>query len=240
VSALAHLLEERGISTVAIASARVQAERVRPPRALWTTAPLGRPLGEPRDPAHQRRVILAALRLLEREDGSVILEDFTEDPPGFTDNPAWVAPSVPSRGPVATPEAWQSAFTAEMDALMPLWQAARDRNGRTTIGLSFQPPDQWAACTARFLAGELPTVAPLDTPALTLRFLCDDIKAFYGEAAQANGPAPSHRQVDAWFWRQTTAGALLIALRAAALESDNSALKTVGGRFFVPAPWLPA
>jgi hypothetical protein len=32
---------------------------------------------------------------------------------------------------------------------------------------------------------------------------------------------------------------LLIALRDVALASENNALRTVGGRFFVPAPWLP-
>ena len=65
------------------------------------------------------------------------------------------------------------------------------------------------------------------------------MKALYGEAGQAEGAAPSSRQVDTWFWRQTVAGALLIALREVALSSENSALKTAGGRFFVPVPWLP-
>jgi hypothetical protein len=69
--------------------------------------------------------------------------------------------------------------------------------------------------------------------------LSDDIKALYGEAAQAEGSAPSARQIDTWFWRQTVAGQLLIALRAVAMASENNALKTVGGRFFVPAYWLP-
>jgi hypothetical protein len=61
----------------------------------------------------------------------------------------------------------------------------------------------------------------------------------YGEAGQADGLPPSARQIDQWLWRQTVAGQLLIALRAMALESENNALKTVGGRFFVPVPYLP-
>ena len=107
------------------------------------------------------------------------------------------------------------------------------------MGLSFQPPEAWPAFAARFLAGELPDVVGHDTPALALRFLCDDVKALYGEAAQAEGAAPSSLQVDTWFWRQTVAGALLIALRDVALSSENNAVKTVGGRFLVPVPWLP-
>ena len=66
MSALGHYLEEEGIATVAIALIRPQAENTKPPRALWVPFELGRPFCPPGDPAFQRRVILAALRLLER------------------------------------------------------------------------------------------------------------------------------------------------------------------------------
>src|SRR5690242_502187 len=133
------MLEERGFSTVAIASVRAQAEKTRPPRALWTTSQLGRPLGEPGDASFQRRVLLTALRLLERTDGPVILEDFTEDPPGWRDSPGWQAPLlIEANNPVETPEGWAAAFDAELMALLPLWRTARTRFGRTTVGLSFQ------------------------------------------------------------------------------------------------------
>jgi hypothetical protein len=220
-------LEERGFSTVALASVRVQAEKTRPPRALWNAAVMGRPVGEPGDPAFQLKVIRAALALLERQDGPVILEDFPDDPPGLRDNPDWTPPAVK-----------RDDFAAELAALMPLWQQAQVRFGRTSVGLGFQPPEAWPGCAAKFLAGELPVAPPLDTPALTLRHMCDDIKALYGEAAQAVGPAPSANQVDTWFWRQTEAGALLRELRLMAMDSENNALKTVGGRFFVPTPWV--
>jgi len=78
------------------------------------------------------------------------------------------------------------------------------------------------------------------TAALALRFLIDDFKAFYSEAAQSNGPAPASRQIDLWFWRETLAGRFVRALRTSAMRSENNALKTVGGRFFVPAHYLPA
>jgi hypothetical protein len=233
------MLEERGFSTVAIASVRTQAEKTRPPRALWTTSQLGRPLGEPADPPFQRRVLLAALRLLERTDGPVILEDFTEDRRGWQDTSGWSAPPLPVAGALEAPDEWAAAFGAELSALLPLWRTAQGRFGRTTVGLSFQTPGAWPAFAARFLAGELPTVPELDTAALALRMLSDDIKALYAEAAQAEGLAPSARQIDEWFWRRTVAGRLLITLRTVALASENNALRTVGGRFFVPAYWLP-
>ena len=226
--ALGHKLEERGFATVALASVRAQAENTRPPRALWTPAMLGRPVGEPEDPAFQLRVVRAALGLLERTDGPVILEDFPDDPPGWVDNAAWIAP----------PTAASDGFSAELTEMLPLWQAAQARFRRTSVGLSFQVPELWPAFAAAVLDGGLPVVAELGTTALSARHMCDDIKALYGEAAQAVGPAPSARQVDSWFWRQTAAGGLLRALRAVAMESENNALKTVGGRFFVPAQWV--
>ena len=58
-------LERQGIATVAIQLLREVAERVRPPRALCVPFPHGYPLGLPGDPVGQRRVIEAALRLVE-------------------------------------------------------------------------------------------------------------------------------------------------------------------------------
>ena len=236
--ALAHKLEERGFATVALAAVRAQAERTRPPRALWTAAPLGRPVGEPDDRDFQMRVLRQALGLLLRTDGPVILEDFPDDPPGLMDNHDWSPPPVTQARTFAAPSDWKAAFSAELAAVMPLWQAANARFGRTSVGLSFQEPASWPGFAADVLAGGLPVVAELETCALSVRFLCDDVKALYGEAAQSVVAKPSPRQADTWFWRQTVAGQLLRALRLVAMASDNSALKTVGGRFFVPTPWV--
>jgi hypothetical protein len=233
------MLESRGVPCVAIGAVRVQMEKTQPPRGLFVPFQLGRPLGEPEDVVFQRRVLRHALGLLERTDGPVILEDFPDDPPGWLDAPDWAPPSLPAVTTLSDPAGWRDAFAAELAALQLAWERARARFGRSTVGLSFVAPADWPALAAAFVAGELPTVAGHATVALTLRFLCDDIKAFYGEAGQADGPAPSSRQLDAWFWRETLAGRLLIALRGMAMASENNAIKTVGGRFFVPVPWLP-
>jgi hypothetical protein len=222
------MLEEKGFATVALASVRAQAEKTRPPRALWTAAPLGRPVGEPDDTPFQLRVLRHALSLLERADGPVILEDFPEDPPGLTDTSGWTPPATTNTGD----------FAAELASLLPLWQTAQKRFGRTSVGLSFLDPAAWPDIIAQILAGALPITPQLPTTALSVRLLCDDIKSLYGEAAQAIGTKPSHMQVDTWFWRHTVAGETLRALRTTAMVSENNALKTVGGRFFVPTPWV--
>ena len=127
--------------------------------------------------------------------------------------PTGCPPSVPDVGTPANPDAWRTAFAAELAALQPVWAQRTRRFGRSTMGLSFVAPEDWPALAAAFVGGELPLVAGHATAALALRFLCDDIKAFYGEAGQAVGPAPASRQLDAWFWRGTLAGRLLVALR---------------------------
>ncbi|MSP01750.1 MAG: hypothetical protein EXR07_11990 [Acetobacteraceae bacterium] len=234
------MLEERGLPTTVLALVLPQVEKTRPPRAVMTPFMLGRPLGEPNDAPFQRRVLLQALRLLERTDGPVILEHFPDDNPSWTDRPGWApAMSLPPPGLYQDRGEWEAAFRAELTAVLPAWGRFKARFGRTTTGLAGQPPEAWPAFAASFLDGALPTVPLHDTPALALRFLADDLKALYGEAAQADGPPPSARQIDRWFWRQTVAGQLLIALRRTAMESENNAIKTVGGRFFVPVPWLP-
>src|SRR5260370_1094923 len=89
---LGHYLEEEGLATVAISLIRPQTERTRPPRALWVPFELGRPFGPPSDPAFQKRVVLAALRLVERQSGPVIIEDFPDDDPRARPDPGWRLP----------------------------------------------------------------------------------------------------------------------------------------------------
>ncbi|MHB0968674.1 MAG: hypothetical protein ACYC7A_09955 [Thermoanaerobaculia bacterium] len=68
VGLIAGELERNGIATVAIQLLREVAAKVRPPRALFVPFPHGYPLGAAADAALQRRVVAAALELLERQD----------------------------------------------------------------------------------------------------------------------------------------------------------------------------
>lgn len=230
------MIESQGIATVALGLVRPHLEKTRPPRALFVPFPLGRPLGEPGDAAFQSRVLRQALALLDRQDGPVILEDFADDAPSQNPTADW---SPPFRLPVPGNPTRQ-ALADELRHVIPWWHKAIDRFGRTTVGISGQPPEAWPGYADAFLTGSLPP-SPVEglTPALALRFLCDDLKALYGEAAQADGPLPGIRQVDAWFWSYTVAGRILVALRTAGMLSEENALRTVASRFFVPTPYLP-
>jgi len=235
------MLEGLGIATVAIGLVRPHMEATRGPRGLFVPFPLGRPMGEPGDAAFQRRVLMAALGLLERADGPVILADFPEDAPTQDGNAAWSPPfDLPVPPKPKTSDEWAQALREEMAVVHPWWDKARARHGRTAVGVSVQAPAAWPGYASAFLDGKLPAPpAPLTSPAYGLRFLADDLKAFYFEAVQANGAVPSPTQVNPWFFHTTLAGALLIALREVSLASADKGLNMAGGRFLVPANWLP-
>jgi hypothetical protein len=232
VSALGHYLEEEGIATVAISLIRPQTENTKPPRALWVPFELGRPFGPPGDPAFQKRVLLAALRLLERQDGPVIIEDFPDDDPRARPDPAW-HPPLPAAAGSGSPAARLEGEIAQLRGAHDRWIV---EHGRSTVGLSGLPVAECGRIVAAWLSGEQPPSRRDGfSPILMLRFAVDDLKAYYLEAAAAGAAKPSSRQLGDWLWNGTAAGAAFIALRAMGLASDDERLKAVLGNFMVPA-----
>ena len=236
------MIESRGIATVVIGLVRPHMEQTKPPRGLWVPFPLGRPLGEPEDAAFQHRVLMAALHLLERRDGPLVLVDFPYDAPSMSDTPAWSPQIVLRPRPTSLPgdkEGWIAALAAELAAIEPHWRAARHRFGRTTVGNSRLGQAQWVPFAVHCLTGEIPESSITGiSPNALVRYVADDLKALYGEAVQAIGPQPSMTQVNRWFWHQTLAADFLRALRLAAMVSPHKGFNTVGSRFLVPAPFV--
>ena len=236
MSALGHYLEEEGIATVAISLIRPQTENTKPPRALWVPFELGRPFGPPSDATFQKRVILAALQLLERETGPVIIVDFPDDDPRATPDPAWRPPLIPAA--VATGPA--DSLAARLEAESVLLRGAHQRwvaqHHRTTVGLSGLPIGECARYVADWLRGRAPP-SPREgfSAPLILRFAVDDVKAHWLEAAAAGAAKPSSRQLGDWFWNETAAGAAIYALRAVLQGSEDERLKLIVSNFMVPA-----
>jgi hypothetical protein len=240
VSALAHYLEEEGIATVAISLIRPQTENTKPPRALWVPFELGRPFGPPNDPAFQNRVVLAALRMLERDDGPIIIQDFPDDDPTAQPDPTWhppIAPSVVSDPPDGDLAA---QLEAEIIHLRPVYDRRLAKRGRTTVGLCALPILDVGCYVGDWLRGLSPPSRRDEFSApLMLRFAVDDLKAFYLEAATDGASHPSSRQLGDWFWNETGAGAALLALREACLTNEDERLKLIAGNFMVPATRVP-
>ena len=219
VGTLSHVIESAGIATVGISSIRAQTERLRPPRALYCEFPLGRPLGKPADAAFQHRVISAAFALLERESGPV-LEDFPERI-GDVDDVPLVCSLPPRYDPSLAPE------VDEAIGLRPAYDRQLRATGRTSVGRAAHADDIPAAITSflRFADG-----APVDecgfkidsTGTYNLRAYGGDIRHYYEEAAMAlAGHVPAARSAEAWFFRSTATGQLLLRAQRRLHESGR-------------------
>jgi len=236
VSALGHYLEEEGLATVAISLIRPQTENTKPPRALWVPFELGRPFGPPSDAAFQKRVVLTALRLLERSDGPVLIEDFPDDDPRARPDPAWRPPFIPAAVSAGATEMLASRLEAEVLLLRGAHQRWTEQHHRTAVGISGLVIADAAHYVADWLRGKSPeSLRDGFSAPLLLRFAVDDLKAYCLEAAGAGSAKPSSRQLGDWFWNESTAGAALYSLRDACLASDDERLKLIAGNFMVPA-----
>jgi D-proline reductase (dithiol) PrdB len=236
VSALAHFIEDEGIATTGISLVREHTAGYRPPRFLWVPFPLGRPFGPPGAQAFQRRVLLAALALLVREDGPVVLEDFPDDPPAGTapgTDDAWACP-VSFPAPPPDPSDLASAVAAEVAALAPWYALARERRGRTVVGLTGQQPDTVAAYLAGFLHATPAPLRPERSAGENVKLACEDLKAFYAEGATARpGPVDAGALAD-WFWGETAAGRLMLALEDVLATHPDQSLRLVASDYLVP------
>jgi hypothetical protein len=240
VSALGHYIEEEGVPTVAISLIRPQTEKTKPPRALWVPFELGRPFGPPSDAAFQKRVILAALSLLEREHGPVTIEDFPEEDPRERPDPAWRAPFAKPDLDGASATRLAGALEDESARIETLYQRAATNRERTIVGLSGLSIGEAGRYMAAWLRGETPESPSAEMSApLTLRFAVDDLKAAYIEAALSGSAKPSSKQIGDWLWNDTAAGRAIFALRSMYLTNEDERLKAIAGLFLVPGARVP-
>ena len=215
-----HFLEREGIPTVGISLVREHTETIRPPRALWVTFELGRPLGIPDDPYFQRRVLHAAARLLERTDGPLIA-DYPEHVTEEVDLTGWACPISLAPRPTDTLE-------AEIDRLAVWYDRAVAAYGRTTVGVSGLDMPAAGTLVTMALAGSLPAAQPL-------KQAIDDLKAYYLEAASAFPDPGSSRTRRAWLWDETILAKSLLALQPKLAASADTQHRILGNLTMIPA-----
>ncbi len=230
MGAVGHYLEEEGIPTTQISLVREHTEVIRPPRALWVSFILGRPLGVPNDPAFQRRVLLATLQLLEAQSGP-ILREFPDDAPDALSDREDEGAACPvnfSRPRVAAAgeHALAQALAEEIAQLEPWHDLALRRRGGGTLGLSGLTPEAAGAFIVAFLGAQPPENYRADQPlGVSLKHACDDLRAFYEEAASAQPGQLSSTALEDWYYFGTTAGEVLRELRAVCLARDDKVLR---------------
>jgi hypothetical protein len=185
-------------------------------------------------------VILAALRLLERERGPVIIEDFPDDDPRERPDPSWRAPLAKADSGDGSTTALAAELDSEIAKLESAYQRAVAERGRTIVGLSGLSIGKAGRYIADWLRGQTPASPSTEMSApLTLRFAVDDLKACYIEAALAGSGRPSSKQIGDWLWNDTALGAAIFALRKAHLTSEDERLKAIAGLFLVPGVRVP-
>ncbi len=236
---LAHYFEEEGLATTQISLIRLHSEIIKPPRALWVPFELGRPLGAPGDAAFQRRVLLAALRLLEAPAGPV-LEDYGEEAPEAPEADAgWACPVDLPRpgGELDRAQQLAAALRAEIEQLATWYDLAQKEHHRTTMGASGLGAREIGEFLAGFLDGGVPhnPRPEIELPWL-IKLASEDLKAYYLEAATAKpGSAPlGSAPLADWFWGQTVAGRVHLELQKLFLQRPETEFQLLAKLLLVP------
>jgi hypothetical protein len=201
---------------------------------------LGRPFGAPNDPGFQRRVLQHLLALFERGTGPV-LEDFPDEAPGDPgDAEGYACPVSFERAAVADGDI-AGALLAEIGQLSAWHAEARRRRGRSTVGIAGMPVEEAARLIGSMLRGA-PVASPQADAALgtLLKRCCDDIKAYYFEAAGAQPGQLSAQAIDRWFWRETAAARAFLRLREVGLDHPDPSVRLFVERSLVPRAILHA
>ena len=201
---------------------------------------LGRPFGAPNDPAFQRRVLLHLLALFERPSGPV-LDDFPDQAPGDPGDLEGYACPVSFEPTALAADDIAGALMAEI-AQLAVWHAqARRRRGRSTVGIAGMPVEDCARLLGSMLGGVPVDRAQPDIALGTLlKRCCDDIKAYYFEAAAAQPGQLSAQAIDRWFWRDTAAARAFLRLRELGLNHPDASVRLFVERSLVPRAVLHA
>ena len=225
-----------GIATVQISLIRPVTEAVKPPRAMWVPFPFGRPLGPPNRPDIQLDVLRRTLALVDQAAGPA-LTDYPDDTDNAsTDDVAW---SCPVTFPAAVPESKSGALAAQLQQeaqlLRPWFDEGLRTRGRTTVGISGKGVDfidEMLEIVARFAVdGDMAVPDGYDHPMPQLmRFITDDIRDFYSEAAISKPGAafPSPSDLLEWFFLTTVAGDVFYQVRERLLAADMLVLMAKG------------
>ena len=228
------------MATTSISLVREQSEAVRPPRALWVSFALGRPLGSASDPDFQKAVLRSAFDLLETADEPTIA-DYPIEAPEEAGPGVW---ACPLNLPVSDDPTYTGRLLAEVARLRPWSTETRASRGRTLFGATGAGVDQVdeVARTLGSIADsgivdevsrdEVDWAFPMP---LLVRHLADDLRTFYHEAiaAQPGAMAPNHDALNEWIFGGTALGDVLQAVADHLTISDLPIATFVRG-FLIP------
>jgi hypothetical protein len=184
--------------------------------------------------------LLALLELLEapESEGPVLLVDYPEDPPEVENDatviscPVYYGDEVNTEGA----DSMEIAFLREIMAMRPWYDIAVTKRKRTTVGVSGIPLDDIGDFIYSFVKGEIPKNPRNDIELITtLKLAIDDLRAYYteGATAQPGQENASSKSINDWFWNDTIAHKVLLALLDVCEKSPDETVKMMA-TYFVP------
>ena len=243
---ISHFLQRNGIPATSISLIREHTEFARPPRALWVPFPLGRPFGVADDPDFQRDVLRSALALLETATEPTI-EDYPHEAPDGGGDGVWAC-SVTLPNPAVSD--LETAIRSEVDLLTPWYEEARQRRGRTTVGISGAKPEEIDQVVSFVIAvaegsgfTEIPASAhgPNWSHSLPMlvRFVVEDLRAFYQEAvtSQPGTKPPSQHDMHSWIFNQTALGRAIVQIGHQIADAGEPRLMMMRGLIVPEGFW---
>jgi hypothetical protein len=190
-------------------------------------------------------VLRSLLGLFDRESGPII-EDYPHDSPVTPESDvAWscVLPLPPLEAMSIPAETLKQSLLQEVGLLAPWYSESVRRMGRTSFGLSGLSADSMPEI-ATYLTGlafgeSLEPPKGLDDPVpVAIRFMADDVKSYYMEAANAQpgSSTPGGVRMWAWFFHETRMGEVLYDLQDRFAVEYVEKTAANGG---TPPPGLP-
>ncbi len=210
---------------------RAHSEIIRPPRTLFVPFELGRPIGNPNDEKRQKNVLVTALELLQQNGPVPVLADYPE----FTSYRLERNLQLPFELPDSSGSVDANALLREFEVVHPAYTQAKVDNRRTTFGNSNFSAEKLISIIGRLLEGTADTDARLSSD--VIRFLVDDLKTLYLEAACLGQKNLTSTQLNNWFWCHTMAARAIIKLRSEFLASEDKNRRLISS-VMVPGEWL--
>ena len=193
---------------------------------------LGRPLGKPDDPDFQHRVLSAALNLLPRTDGPVS-ENWEEDAIiEIAEAEGW---SCPVSFATESEASLRERVLSEVSLLAPWYEKGLATRGHTSFGLSESSIETVVSYIAGYAEGDIPTAPDAGE---MLKHAAEDLKAFYNESATSQLGKTTARELEDWYWKESSAGELVKAARKTGAASDNGSVKLSANFLLVPESQL--
>ena len=139
------------------------------------------------------------------------------------------------RPPRTMPAELLDHVLAEIDELAPWHELYEQSHSQAAASISGQ--------SAKDVARMLDDIRRVGHPQIdddaqwgkALRFAAEDLRSYFSSAALMRpGGAASPREIADWYWGETSAGALVLALLPICLVSENTGLRLVAETQLVP------